>query len=91
MTGRSRARIGREVAPGSASTCVPQTISQSRFRYGVAVACGLIEALLIAGFVVASLGIGYEDGSHNGPDRPPAPQPERSEPRPEPGVAAILR
>jgi len=33
----------------------------------------LIEAILVLGFVVASLGVGYESHSRLGPDRPPPP------------------
>lgn len=39
------------------------------------VLAGLIEAILILGFVVASLGIGHESHSEAGPDRPPLTMP----------------
>jgi hypothetical protein len=61
-------------------------------RDGLAIAGGvLIEALLILGFVIASLGIGREGRSVSGPDRPPSPVPVAREsraapaPRPMPG------
>jgi hypothetical protein len=66
----------------------PPTSGTARFiRRGAAivVAC-LIEAVLILGFVVASLGLGYESHSGVGPGRPP---PVTPAPAPPPGPAVI--
>jgi hypothetical protein len=51
----------------------------------IVVAC-LIEAVLILGFVVASLGLGYESHSGVGPGRPP---PMTPAPAPPPGPPVI--
>jgi hypothetical protein len=63
--------------------------SARSIRCGAAifVAC-LIEAILILGFVVASLGLGYEGRSSVGPDRPPPP-PLRPAPAPPPDQLRI--
>lgn len=71
--------------PGIASKAVdgrtwrPTVPTRTRSRAGLAppvatiVAVCLIEAILILGFVVLSLGIGGEEQPGLGPDRPPPP------------------
>ena len=53
----------------------------------IVVVC-LIEAVLILGFVVASLGFGYESHSVVGPGRPP---PITPAPAPPPGLPVIFQ
>jgi hypothetical protein len=50
----------------------------------------LIEALLILGFVVLSLGIGAEGQPGVGPDRPPPPPTHAPAPPPDPGPVLAL-
>ena len=65
-------RIGTRSRPGS----VPRAVA-------IIAAC-LIEAIMILGFVGASLGLGYESHSGFGPDRPPPPATPAPAPPPEP-------
>jgi hypothetical protein len=52
------------------------------------IAATLIEAILILGFVVLSLGLGAEGHAGVGPDRPPPPVTPASEPAPGPVLIA---
>jgi hypothetical protein len=65
-------RIGTRSRAGS----VPRAVA-------IVAAC-LIEAIMILGFVGASLGLGYESYSGMGPDRPPPPVTPAPAPPPEP-------
>jgi len=67
--------IGRRARAGSVARAAP------------VVAASLIEAILILAFVVASLGLGYEDYSGTGPDRPPPPLSPAPAPPPDPIVS----
>ena len=66
----------------------PSTSGTARFirRGATVVVASLIEAILILGFVVASLGLGYESHSGVGPGRPP---PVTPAPAPPPGPPLI--
>jgi hypothetical protein len=63
---------GRLRAPAIMSARSGRGVRSIRHRATFVVAC-LIEAILILGFVVASLGLGYEGYPGAGPDRPPPP------------------
>lgn len=55
-------------------------------RGATVVVASLIEAILILGFVVASLGLGHESHSGAGPDRPPPLTPAPAPPPDPPGI-----
>ena len=87
--------ITRHVIDGStARTAAATTVgrkarARSFARAATIVGVVLIEALLILGFVVLSLGIGAEGQPGIGPDRPPPPMPAPAPP-PDPGPIFAL-
>jgi hypothetical protein len=62
---------------------VTGTGALSARRAAVVVAACLLEAVVVLGFVVASLGIGAEDQYGIGPDRPPPPTTPKPESPPD--------
>jgi hypothetical protein len=72
----------RDETPGM--TPATTTTARSIRRGAVIVAACLVEAILILGFVVASLGLGYESHSGVGPDQRPPPVRPAPPPPPDP-------
>ncbi len=66
----------RRIGTRSRAGWVPRAVA-------IVAAC-LIEAIMILGFVCASLGLGYESYSGMGPDRPSPPATPAAAPPPEP-------
>lgn len=80
-------------SPHQAATLAPARSSRrvrSIARIVTVVGALLIEALLILGFVVLSLGIGEEGQPGVGPDRPPPPPTPAPAPPPDPGPIFAL-
>jgi hypothetical protein len=76
VDGAVPAIVPSRIGTGSRAGSVPRAVA-------IIAAC-LIEAIMILGFVGASLGLGNETYSGVGPDRPPPPATPAPAPPPEP-------
>jgi len=73
--------LPRSIGTRSRAGSIPRAVAM--------IAACLIEAIMILGFVGASLGLGYESYSGVGPDRPPPPATPAPAPPPEPRHASM--